>query len=74
MEIVNKRKACQEILSTQKYLPDFNIKARDFWICYYLKTILRLTENGRYAIREKKNHPDGASIRKYLFMSGRLKK
>lgn len=45
MEIVNKRKACQEILSTQKYLPDFNIKAQDFWICYYLKTILKADKN-----------------------------
>lgn len=41
MEIVNKRKACQEILSTQKYLPDFSIRAQDFWICYYLKVILK---------------------------------
>ena len=45
MEIVNKRKACQEILSTQKYLPDFNIKVQDFWICYYLKTILKADKN-----------------------------
>lgn len=53
MEIVNKRRACQEILATQRYLSDFSIKAQDFWICYYLKNILKADKNTAYQMWER---------------------
>ena len=50
MELVDREKACQEILATRKYIEGPSENAQDNWILQYLKERLRKNMNESYEI------------------------
>ena len=51
MELVDREKACQEILATRKYIEGPTENAQDNWILQYLKERLHKNMNESYEIQ-----------------------